>query len=424
MIQTDNKSSFFKGWKNTATMVAMLVAALAGSTMAQERSQGNVTVFAGAQSTFFGNHTFDMPSATPGTQAGIIGTERTTSSVGTGYGVVNYASASLVVTGANDANHIDGYVRNLGAGLFVYPVGDDGFYGPFAATGAGTTGAYFHTDPTTAMTSKLGGGTYPILPVTPSGLAFPVTSKSVALNAVSTVEYWDIDGAGASKITLTWDAGSNVGTLTSNTLSRLCIVGWNPTTSQWVKINSVIDPTSVLGTASDPTSGSITTKSNIIPNTYTIYTLGAGIPDLAPSITINPPQVAGDGKNVDVRIVVAEVNNVETSGNIFVRIPVSPHFTVNAYSSTLTTLVSQAVQNNQWSYQGISAGNYLFKYGGTAGATTIAGFGDSSFGISLTFNANGQAGKEGVVVSVFNGSGGEKNFANNNDNEQINYTIN
>jgi len=419
---TDTLPGSKKGWMKIMASLALL--AVGAAAQAQEGSQGNATVFAGAQATFFGNHSFVAPSATPGTLAGIINTERTTSATGTGYGVVNYAAASLVVTGADDANHVDGYVRNLGAGLFVYPVGDNGFYGPFAATGAGTTGAYFHTDATTAITSNLGGGNYPILPVTGSGLAFPTTSKAATLGTVSTVEYWDIDGAGASKITLTWDAGSNVTALTTSTLSRLTIVGWNPATSQWVKINSAVDPTSVLGGTSDLSAGSITTKSNLIPNTYTIYTLASAIPDLAPSISINPPQVVGDNKNIDVRIVVAEVNNVETSGNIFVRIPVSTHFTVNAYSSSLTTSVSQAVQNNQWTYLGISAGNHLFRYGGTAGVTSILGFGDSSFGISITFSANGQAGRQTLVASVFDGSGGEKNFLNNNDNEQINYTIN
>lgn len=390
--------------------------------VAQEGSQGNATIFAGAQATFFDNHNFISSPASPGTQPGIIGTERTTSGVGTGYGVLNFSVSTLIVTGADDANHVDGYVRNLGAGLFVYPVGDNGFYGPFAASAAGVTGAYFHTNATTAITSKLGGGNYPILPVTPGGTAFPTTSKSSLLKTVSTVEYWDIDGANSSALTLTWDAGSNVSALTSATISRLVIAGWNPTTNQWVKIPSARDVTSVLGGPSNFTAGSITTTANIVPNTYTIYTLAALSPDLTPTLRITPAQIVDNNKTINMRVVVGEINGVETNGNIFVTIPVSAHYVINPYNSSQTTSTGLPVQNTRWSYLGISGSNYVFQFGGTAGATTILGSASSAFGFSVVYSANSQTGTENVVVSIFNGAGGEINFTNNKDNENINFS--
>jgi hypothetical protein len=230
---------------------------------AQQGSQGNTTVFSGAEMTFFGSH--DFLSGGSGTQPGIIGTVRTAP-----YGVVGFASSAGSYTGADDANHIDGYIRKYGAGSFIFPVGDNGAYGPFAASADGTTGAYFHADPSVAVTSDLGGGNYPVLP---SGGPFPGSSLSAGLSAVSNIEYWDVDGTTATPLTLTWDAGSNIASLTGNNLSLLTIAGWDG--SNWVTIPSVADGTSVLGGASTLSAGSITSSSAIVPNTYNVYTLAA-----------------------------------------------------------------------------------------------------------------------------------------------------
>ncbi|WP_353718763.1 T9SS type A sorting domain-containing protein [Dyadobacter sp. 676] len=240
--------------------VVILSSLLAHSTFAQQGSTGNTYIFGGAQMTFFGNHDFANGGA--GALPGIIGTERT----GTP-GILNFAPSASHNGGA-DAAHVDGFVRKYGTTLFVFPVGDNGFYGPFAAQGDGTTGAYYHADASTAITSNLAGGDYPILP---AGGPYPTSSFEEALTSVSPVEYWDIDGDNATPITLTWDAASDVTTLTTGQLDKLTIAGWNGT--QWLAIPSVVDATSILGGASDLTAGSITTQSPVIPSTYTIYTL-------------------------------------------------------------------------------------------------------------------------------------------------------
>jgi hypothetical protein len=88
------------------------------------------------------------------------------------------------------------------------------------------------------------------------------------------VEYWDVNGTVASNISLTWNSASTIQSLTAEKLSNLTIVGWDG--SKWVKIPSAVDVTSIMGSTSTFTSGSITTTSPIIPNTYSVYTL-AGI---------------------------------------------------------------------------------------------------------------------------------------------------
>ena len=256
-------SSSGNGWRSMAVSAALLL--VGHLAQAQEGSQGNTTIFGGAEMTFFSNHNFVTGGG--GAQPGVILTERAAGN----FGVLNFSGDNLTSTGASDAGYVDGYVRKYGAGAFVFPVGDNGFVGQFAAAADGVMGAYFHADANTAVTSNLfTGSNYAPLP---TGGPFPTSNMGTNVDAVSTVEYWDIDGSNATPLTLTWDAGSAIGTLTNNQLNKLSIVGWDGT--QWVAIPSKVDVTSILGGSSDLTAGSITTVSPLAPNTYTAYTFGS-----------------------------------------------------------------------------------------------------------------------------------------------------
>ena len=189
-------------------------------------------------------------------QSGIVVTKRTAP-----IGVVSFSTSS-VVSGISDAKHIDGYVKKFGSTNFIFPVGDNNIYRPFAAAADGTTGAYFLENPNGAAV--------------PSGGPFNISLKENSVASVSTREFWDIDGTNPTRITLTWNAASNVGLLTGSVLDVLTIVGWNSGNGRWEKINSVVDQSSLLGGSSTLTSGSITSSDSIVPNTYSIYTLAAG----------------------------------------------------------------------------------------------------------------------------------------------------
>ncbi|GGH21971.1 hypothetical protein GCM10007423_03480 [Dyadobacter endophyticus] len=262
-----------KGWISMAVSSALLL--VGHFAQAQEGSQGNTTIFGGAQMTFFSNHNFITGGG--GAQPGVILTERAAGN----FGVLNFAGDNLTSTGASDAGYVDGYVRKYGAGAFVFPVGDNGFVGQFAASADGVMGAYFHADANTAVTSNLfTGSDYAALP---SGGPFATSSMGTNVDIVSTVEYWDIDGANATPLTLTWDTGSAIASLTGSNLAKLTIVGWNGT--QWVAIPSKVDVTSVLGGSSDLSAGSITTSSPLAPDTYTAYTFASLILPLPVTLT-------------------------------------------------------------------------------------------------------------------------------------------
>lgn len=256
-----------------APVLILLLLVMVLKTYAQEASQGNTTIFNGAEMTFFGDHNFATGGG--GTQPGVINTIRTTS-----FGILNFAPSANTASGADDTNYVDGYVRKYGTKNFIFPVGDNRNLGPFAASGDGTMGAYYHVDPTSAVTSMLRSGNYPVLP---SGGPFPSDTFEATLAKVSTVEYWDIDGSNATPLTLTWDAGSDISTLTTSQLTNLTITGWNGT--RWVAIPSTVDVTSVLGGVSALSAGSITTNAAITPNTYTAYTFASRVTPLPVTLT-------------------------------------------------------------------------------------------------------------------------------------------
>lgn len=161
---------------------------LAVSARAQEGSQGNTTVFNGAQMTFFGAHSFLSGGA--GTQPGIIKTIRTAP-----VGVLGYGPTATY-TGADNANHVDGYVAKQGTSAFIFPIGNGtklrtaGISAP--ASSATFKAAYWFENPNSATL--------------PAGAPFPVANLGTGMTGVSNVEYWDVDGPSAVDLTLTWDA--------------------------------------------------------------------------------------------------------------------------------------------------------------------------------------------------------------------------
>ena len=190
-----------------------------------------------------------------GQQNGIVKTERSAPR-----GIVSF-SASSVLTGISNTKHVDGYVKKYGNTLFAFPVGHNGAYRPFAAEADATTGAYFQESPGTATLQ--------------AGAPFPPSSKETAIANVSSKEYWDIDGANTTLLTLTWNSVSNIAGLTGNNLSLLSIAGWNATTSRWEKIPSIINEVPLTGGSSSLTAGSLSTIQKIIPNSYSVFTLAA-----------------------------------------------------------------------------------------------------------------------------------------------------
>ena len=170
---------------------------------------------------------------------------------------VHFLAGSTYTLSAS-SSHINGYAAWSGNGPFTLPLGSGSKRGLLALNGACGTrfkGAYFQGNPATATL--------------PAGAPFPNNLRQAGLQAVSNVEYWDLDGQAPTAITLHFDAQSNLATLT-NDIARLTVVAWNG--SQWVDLGNA-GHTGTLG------SGGTLTSNTAIPDQYRAFTFGVRVPN-------------------------------------------------------------------------------------------------------------------------------------------------
>ena len=297
---------------------------------AQSPNFGNIYIASGGGMAYHNtSQNFQVGS---GGALGIIGTERVSPK-----GYFSFVGTSIHV-GAIDNAHIDGYVKTYMTTPFTFPIGDNNKYRPAAISNASINNpadaAYYGVNASTANTSSLKGGTEPVLP---TGGPFNTLSIATDVKVVDNVEYWDINGTTATKITLTWNISSNISEITSNNLTALTIVGWDGT--KWVKISSTFDNISLLGGSSTVSNGSITTDINIIPNAYSVYTLGVvASPDLTISIGQPVPSLlVGQPSFIPVT-----VTNIGTA-------PTTDSQTVTLQIPNGTGFGTFPVSNNGWS---------------------------------------------------------------------------
>ena len=314
--------------KTKTYTVFLCMALCAGSSMAQDASaiHGSLVVVENEALFDQGNVTISTFSNTGGD---ILGTARKVPAY------VSFLKASW--TGASTTSFVDGYVRSYSLDAFTFPIGDNGTYRPaaisLASLSAPTSAAYFHVNPSVAVTTSIFGGNEPILPAIGP---FSTTAKQDEIQTVDPTGYWHIQGSTAARISLSWIPSTAMAPFTNNNLDNLTIVGWK--NNQWVEIPSTVDITSIFGTSSVFGSGSITTSSNIIPNEYGVYALGArGISKRRDTLIIVTntgnktigPAVVSDS-NIDFRIVGpfngSGTATIDPKTGLVTFTPVSPDF--------------------------------------------------------------------------------------------------
>ena len=90
--------------------------------------------------------------------------------------------------------------------------------------------------------------------------------------AVSTTEYWDVDGVDEVTLTLSWDASSNLTSLTSD-LSELVIAAWDG--SAWHNLGQGAASGALIG------SGTVSADITVAPSDYIAFTFGRAVDPLA-----------------------------------------------------------------------------------------------------------------------------------------------
>ncbi|MEM7132158.1 MAG: hypothetical protein AAF702_37980 [Chloroflexota bacterium] len=174
---------------------------------------------------------------------------------------------NATASNASDASHVDGLVRKIGDDAFTFPTGDGGQYGPAAISAPGAVAdqvdvRYWLSNPQVDAGPVLGTG----------------------LTAVSSIEYWNVDGSPSVDLTLHWDSGSNIANLGGGSLPDLRIVGWDTGTSEWVNLGND-------SSTGDATSGTITAN-GITPNSYAAYTFGTvAVGSIEIDIALSPDPV-------------------------------------------------------------------------------------------------------------------------------------
>ena len=164
---------------------------------------------------------------------------------------------------SDNESFVNGYVRSHKTGAFIFPVGQ-GIYRPAAVSksaDANPTDVAYHN---TAQYDK--------------------NALDDDINAI-TDESWLIFGTTATVITLSWSA--DISSLVDD-ITHIGIAGWDGT--KWVKIAAAVDNQSPIFRAPSEitANGSVSTLSEIEPNTYFAYTLAiVDCPKLECDISLN-----------------------------------------------------------------------------------------------------------------------------------------
>ena len=156
--------------------------------------------------------------------------------------------------GEGDPTKIDGYATISGIRGFTFPVGDAINLRTLSLNSEAVNSfarcAYFFENPNNPS----------LFP----GFNTALRPRDVA--AISTLEFWHLEGNELSTVTLSWNRRSAMATIAANPGS-ITVVGWNISEGRWTDLGNV----AVNG---DLDSGFVTSFS-FVPNDYAILTLGS-----------------------------------------------------------------------------------------------------------------------------------------------------
>lgn len=166
---------------------------------------------------------------------------------------LNFTNDAFYI-GETDVSKVDGYAAMMNKDNFTFPVGNQNRLRPLTiesvAINSLSKSAYFDEDPNNSN----------IL-----GKDYSTSKTQTEYLAVSNMEFWRLESAIPSKVTLSWDELSNVSAL-GDYLSDLKVVGWDKAAQQWVNLGNT-------GVEGNIYYGKVTSDF-FIPDQYEIITLG------------------------------------------------------------------------------------------------------------------------------------------------------
>lgn len=309
-----------------------------------------------------------------------------------------YFTNGSISEGQSDASHVNGYVEKTGATAFTFPVGDGinlrpvGISAP--ANSTNFQAAYFKTNPNSATL--------------PTGAPFPTANLATGVTGISNVEYWDVNGNSSINLTLSWNAASNLNTLTGGSITNLRVVGYNPSTAKWENLGNAGGTT---GTVSS--TGTITAVA-VTPNTYSAITFGTVTTiDLTPTNDIDGLNFTSSGANRDFVVNVYNISSGPTTAPVRVAISKLTAFdiTYSTTSGNSNVFGGTANQNSDWTFT--ESGNFIIATSKTG--IVIKANGQSVIGFRISRKTGVASGTtQNITTSIASGTGGGETPNTNN----------
>ncbi|MDM9632737.1 gliding motility-associated C-terminal domain-containing protein [Robiginitalea aurantiaca] len=238
--------------------------------------------------------------------------------------------------GEANRSKVNGYVTVINQSSMVFPVGDAAEYRPLTLEGAVfpiAKCAYFRENPNA-----------------PSAFPpFRTDLKPLSIAAISTTEFWRLEGSSTGQVTLSWNPNSNLGNIATS-VGEVTLMGWRKATQRWESLGTQ----SVVG---DLLSG-FAISEPLTPDAYEILTFGSlAQPVEIPTLDNYFMSPNGDGIN-DVLIIEELVDSRNNKLQIFDRNGLKV-FELNNYQDEFdgTANVNSLIINQN---AGLSEGVYFF----------------------------------------------------------------
>ncbi len=157
-------------------------------------------------------------------------------------------------SGEGDDSKVEGYASLAEKQNFSFPVGDMTQLRPLILDSNGVNSlalcAYFYEDPNNPSTFE----------------GFNTSIKPRNIFGISTTEFWRLEGSVLSRVTLGWNARSNLSALTSD-VNTITVMGWSKAGQRWVSLGRET-------LAGDLTEG-IVSSGPFIPDDIEVLTFGS-----------------------------------------------------------------------------------------------------------------------------------------------------
>jgi len=157
-------------------------------------------------------------------------------------------------SGESNISKVDGYASVSQQQEFYFPVGDSEQLRPLILNSEAVNNlakaAYFFEDPNTPSEFQ----------------SFNTNTRANGIDAISTTEFWRLEGSVLSSVQLSWNDRSDIGSL-SDDVEEIVMVGWSKITDQWEMLGG---PASV----GDLVNG-VAISGSFVPNDYEVLTFGA-----------------------------------------------------------------------------------------------------------------------------------------------------